>query len=251
MSDQEQTLQASVARLRQIVNALDPSQLDTPAYPSEWSIADVLSHLGSGAEIMERRLGDSLSGSDTPDDFAPSVWDAWNAKEPAAQAADAPVADRALLERIGAVSDEERDPFTFAMGPMTLDWDGFLGLRLNEHALHLWDIEVALDPTASLAPEAVEHIVDNLELIARFTGRPSGEERSISVRTSDPRRDFLVTLGPDAVMLAPSAPVDPPDLELGAEAFIRLVYGRLDPDHTPPTKGPADLDELRRAFPGP
>ena len=45
-------------------------------------------------------------------------------------------------------------------------------------------------------------------------------------------------------------PVDAPDLVLPSEALVRLVYGRLDPDHTPPVRGPADLDVLRRAFPG-
>ena len=36
-----------------------------------------------------------------------------------------------------------------------------------------------------------------------------------------------------------------------AEAFVRLVYGRLDPAHTPPIKAHrADLDELRQLFPG-
>jgi hypothetical protein len=44
--------------------------------------------------------------------------------------------------------------------------------------------------------------------------------------------------------------VDDPDLVLPAEALIRLVYGRLDPEHTPPVGGTADLDELRRVFPG-
>ena len=34
------------------------------AYPSEWTIADVLSHVGSGAVIMQRRLDDSLAGRD-------------------------------------------------------------------------------------------------------------------------------------------------------------------------------------------
>jgi hypothetical protein len=39
---------------------------------------------------------------------------------------------------------------------------------------------------------------------------------------------------------------------LPAEALIRLVYGRLDPDHTPAVKGDPDvLDRLRRVFPGP
>lgn len=41
------------------------------------------------------------------------------------------------------------------------------------------------------------------------------------------------------------------DITMPAEAFIRLVYGRLDPAHTPPSDGDtAHLDELRRAFPG-
>ena len=42
-----------------------------------------------------------------------------------------------------------------------------------------------------------------------------------------------------------------PDLVLPAEAFVRLVYGRLDPDHTPAVRGTADLAELRAVFPGP
>ena len=41
-----------------------------------------------------------------------------------------------------------------------------------------------------------------------------------------------------------------PDLELPAEALVRLVYGRLDPDHTPAVRGGADLDVLRGVFPG-
>ena len=51
--------------------------------------------------------------------------------------------------------------------------------------------------------------------------------------------------------MAPSEGDGPADLTLPAEAFVRLVYGRLDPDHTPAFEGdPADLDTLRRTFPG-
>jgi hypothetical protein len=34
--------------------------------------------------------------------------------------------------------------------------------------------------------------------------------------------------------------------------FVRLVYGRLDPAHTPPVEltGPVTTDDLRRLFPG-
>ena len=42
------------------------------------------------------------------------------------------------------------------------------------------------------------------------------------------------------------------DLTLPAEAFLRLVYGRLDPAHTPSsvTGDTGRLADLRKAFPG-
>ena len=250
MTDHVDVLRASVERLRGIVEELNPTQLEMPAYPTKWTIADVLSHLGSGAVVLQRRLDDAVAGSATPSDFTQPIWDAWNAKSAQAQAADALVADRAFVDRLGSLAADERARFHFAMGPMNFDFAGFVGLRLNEHALHTWDIEVSLDPDASVAPDATRLVVDNLQMVARFTGKPTGSEHLVTVRTGGPRRDFTITLGADAVSLEPSDPVHEPDLEIPTEAFIRLVYGRLDPEHTPPTRGPADLDELRRAFPG-
>jgi hypothetical protein len=63
-----------------------------------------------------------------------------------------------------------------------------------------------------------------------------------------------LTLGADALSLSPARDLVPnrplPDLELSADAFIRLVYGRFDPAHASTVRGDASLDELRRAFPG-
>jgi hypothetical protein len=40
-------------------------------------------------------------------------------------------------------------------------------------------------------------------------------------------------------------------VRLPAEAFLRLVYGRLDPDHTPPVDTQdVELGTLRSIFPG-
>ena len=75
-------LRGSVGRLHQLIRGLDDTQLEAQSYCSEWSIADVLSHIGSGAVIMRRNLEDVLAGRTTPDDFAPSVWDEWKAKSP-------------------------------------------------------------------------------------------------------------------------------------------------------------------------
>jgi hypothetical protein len=55
---------------------------------------------------------------------------------------------------------------------------------------------------------------------------------------------------PDSVALTPSGPGAEADLTIPAEAFIRLVYGRLDPAHTPAgVQGPA-VEQLREIFTG-
>ena len=45
-------LRHSHDRLQALVGPLDPGQLEQGSYASEWSIAQVLSHLGSQAEIF-------------------------------------------------------------------------------------------------------------------------------------------------------------------------------------------------------
>jgi uncharacterized protein (TIGR03083 family) len=251
MADRLAALHHSVDHLSALVAGLDADQLAGSAYPSEWSIADVLSHLGSGAVIFHRMVDDRLAGAETPDDFRQLVWDEWNAKAPAEQAADALVADRAFLDRLEGLTADERERFTFEMGPMTLDADGVIGMRLNEHALHVWDIAVALDPTATVEPMATQCVVDSLQMVAGFTSRPTGAERTTTVVTTEPRRGFTIVLGADAVTLEPTEPAEQPDLVLPAESFVRLVYGRLDPDHTPEVRDDEDvLGDLRRAYPG-
>jgi uncharacterized protein (TIGR03083 family) len=244
-------LRESVDHLHGLVAPMDDTQLEAQAYPTEWRVADVLSHIGSAGVIMSERFAKGLRGEALPDDFSPAVWDAWNAKSPRAKAEDALVADRGFVDRMSAATADERAGFRFSMGPMEFDFTQLVGLRLNEHTLHTWDVEVAADPSAALAPSGTALVVDNLQLIARFTGKAKADGRAALVRTTDPARDFSLTTGPDAVGLAPGEG-GAPDLTLPAEAFIRLVYGRLDPEHTPPFDGdPELLDSLRSVFPGP
>ena len=151
--DRLDALRTSVERLRRLVEPMDDEGITAPAYPSEWTIAQVLSHLGSGAVITRRSLDDVIAGTPTPEAFTPSVWDAWNGKSLRAQADDALAADAELMTRLQTVTDDERSRFSFSLGPLTLDFEGFVGLRLNEHALHTWDIQVAGDPDAILPPD--------------------------------------------------------------------------------------------------
>ena len=244
-------LRSSVQRLPNLAAPMSEQQLTARAYPTEWTVAQVLSHLGSGAVITQRRLEDALAGHDTPDDFAPSVWDTWNAQSPLTQRDDALAADAELLARLQAVGPEERDRFRFAMGPMTFGFDQFVGLRLNEHAFHTWDVEVVADPAATIPAGVAALVVDNLELIARFTGKPTGDTTTIVVATTDPARSFTIQLTPEGVTFTPDAQASTADVELPAETFARLVYGRLDAAHTPAGVQGSALHTLRRVFPGP
>jgi uncharacterized protein (TIGR03083 family) len=245
-------LRASVDRLHALAGGLDDTQIVSQSYCDDWSIAQVLSHIGSGAVISRRSLQDVMAGTATPDDFNQSVWDEWNAKSPRAQADDALAADEALTQALEAVDESERARLTFSLGPMSLGFNDMFGLRLNEHVFHTWDIAVMFDDAAGLPGDATALVVDNLSLIARFSGRPDGQDRTLAIRTTDPGRDVSLVLSADGVELKPGEPVQAPELELPAEALSRLVYGRLDPDHTPAFTGDAALlDTLRAVFPGP
>jgi uncharacterized protein (TIGR03083 family) len=250
MTEELAALHASVDQLHRIVAGLGPDQIRQPAYPTEWTVADVLSHVGSGGVIMRRGFEDALAGRDTPGDFNQSVWDEWNAKSPDDQVADALVADAALLAALEAATEEQLDGFHFSMGPMTLDFDGFVALRLGEHALHTWDIEVVLDPDATLTAEAVPILVDRVAVIAGFAGRSPGTDSVVPILTSQPERQLSVVMTPDSVSLTPTEAGPDGSLALPAEALIRLVYGRLDPDHTPPGIDGPVVEQLRLVFPG-
>jgi uncharacterized protein (TIGR03083 family) len=250
MNETEHAMETSAAHLRGRVEDLDAVQLTRQAYPTKWTIADVLSHLGSGAVIMRRRIEAEVDHEPVPDGFNQSVWDEWNAKDPSTKAADSLVADRQLLDRVGALTDEQRNEFHAAIGPMSVDFTHFLGLRLNEHTLHTWDIEVVFDPAATLQDEATTVVIDNLEVIGRFGGKPDGIERTVTVKTTAPERAYLITTTADSVSLEPTTSAKAPDIELPAEAFIRLVYGRLDPEHTPEGTEIAVVESLRKVFRG-
>lgn len=136
------------------------------------------------------------------------------------------------------------------------DLAGLLRYRLGEHALHTWDVAVTRDPTATVAPDAAALLIDTLGQLVARTGRAAQGAIRVSVVTDRPQRRFLVVSDGDGVELRPADDLPrengTPTLELPAEAFIRLVYGRLDPDHTPAGSPDQDtLDPLRRTFPGP
>jgi uncharacterized protein (TIGR03083 family) len=244
-------LRRSHDALQALTSPLQPDQLRQQSYASEWSIAQVLSHLGSQAEIFGLFLDSGQNGQDPPGrETFESIWQRWNSKSPQAQAEDGLRVDGEAAARLAALDGDQLGKLRLAMFGRELNATELARMRLGEHAVHSWDIAVALDPSATLAADATELLVDALDQIVTRTAKPAGSPRTWRIATTGPRRWFRLAVDETAT-LAP-AEEGRADLTMPAEAFIRLIYGRLDPGHTPPVEGEAaaDLDVLRALFPG-
>jgi len=241
-------------RLVRVASGLSEERLRSQSYDDEWSVAQVLSHLGSGAQIFTLILQAGLAGVDAPGmDVMQPIWAEWDAKGPVAMRDDALAVDGALVAALEDLGDEERAAFGIPLwfGPATID--DVVRMRMAEHAVHVWDVEVSFDRSAQVADDAVALLLPGLGATAARSGKVPAEPFSAALSTTDGRGDWTVAAG-DPVTLSPSVPgSDLSVVRLPSEALLRLVYGRLDPDHEPAgieQTGAHGLADLRHVFQG-
>lgn len=246
-------LRTSHARLAEIVLELDGQAIRQRSYASEWSVAQVLSHLGSAAEIFQLFLSRTVDGGPQPvqEDFR-LIWDRWDAKTPESQVADSIDANESYLKALESLDEETVSSARLQMFGRDLDIAGMVAMRLAEHVVHSWDVAVVLDPSSRLPSDAVDLVIDTLpDLVTQFTA-PSGLAMKVRVQTTHKVRDFLLAVD-DAISLRPAPPdidASVPHLQIPGEAFVRLLYGRLDDMHTPMAEINGDISTLRRVFSG-
>jgi uncharacterized protein (TIGR03083 family) len=252
-------LRSTHDELAAVVRGLDDEQLLAPSGASQWPVAQVLSHLGSGAEIGLATVRAATGDGEVPaDGFNQSVWDRWNAMSPREQADGFLAADTASVEAFEALSPQQRADLQVSLGflPAPLTLASYSGMRLNESAQHSWDVRVAFDDDAAIdettAALLVDHLADGLGFMLRFSGKADQVDGPALVTLGDLDHALSVT---DAVSLveadgdcAATATFIGP-----ADAVARLISGRLTPRWTPKAvsvTGNVDLDDLRRVFPG-
>jgi uncharacterized protein (TIGR03083 family) len=218
-------LRESHDRLRGLVKGLRDGDVARPAYPSEWTIADTLSHLGSGAEITSLILGRARAGKDEPvqADYV-EIWDRWNAKSPMQQATEAIDSDTALVKECEALDPAALPALSAYGGTMRLT--DFLAMRLDEHVVHTWDVEAGLDPSATIDPARLPYLLDRLGRVADRSAVPTDEPWTVRVAVTDPPDRFRLSLAETASLTRDPEPGQP-DLVLPAGSFVRLVFGRL------------------------
>ncbi|MGW4485083.1 maleylpyruvate isomerase family mycothiol-dependent enzyme [Amycolatopsis sp. NPDC004368] len=245
-------LRAEHDTLAALVRSLTDEQLATTSGAAEWTVAQALSHLGSGAEIgrapIARAAGETVAAEDNP-----TIWARWDASAPRAQAEGFLEHNARWLDTVEALTPEKRSSLTVDLGflPEPVSLLTALGMRLNEVANHSWDVRVAFDPQAGVAAASAEVLVELLAgpvgFMLGFLGKPAelGKPASVAIPGGGLVIDESVTVVDH--LESPSATFDGP-----AEAFIRLINGRLKaPYDTGVSVGGAlSLDDLRRVFPG-
>lgn len=246
-------LRANHDTLVTLVPSLTDDLITGPSGASEWSIAQTLSHLGSGAEIAVKPIA-AAAGVPVEAEDNEAVWARWDGSDPVDQVAGFVEHDGRYLEVVEALTDEQKDGLVVDLGflPEPVPLVVALAMRLNEVANHAWDVRVGLDPDAGVDPESAELLVElfagPLAFLLGFTGKP--DRLAGEARVTIPGGGLVVT---DQVAVVtdladPTATFDGP-----AEAVTRLLAGRLAPEHTPDgvrVTGNVSLDDLRNVFPG-
>jgi uncharacterized protein (TIGR03083 family) len=245
--------------LAELVSKLSDDDLAGSSGAAEWDISQVLSHLGSGAEIGQATVRAALDGKLHPgSDFNTTVWDRWNAMTRGQRADGFLRQNQSLTELYESLDAETRTNQRIDMGflPEPVEVATAARYRLSELTLHAWDVRVGFDKQARLAPEATELLMHQFPQLLGWISKPEqlhGEHAVIQVTTAEPGSVFALRLN-EPVSVDFDVPAEPDGtLTLPAEAWQRLVAGRLAPRYTPSgvaTTGAADLDLLRRVFPG-
>jgi uncharacterized protein (TIGR03083 family) len=165
-------------------------------------------------------------------------------------------ASGALVAELESMTDADLDAKKLNLGflPMPVDIGFFAGMRLTELALHGWDVDVALDRTAQVDEALVPFVLDRLPGYASFLAKPGDTSGVVSLTVTDPSRAFTLRLAKDATGLDEGLSADATTrVSMPAEAFARLLAGRLAAEHTPASvmvDGSLSLDDLRSIFPG-
>jgi uncharacterized protein (TIGR03083 family) len=252
-----EALRATHDELVTVVSTMSDEQLVERSGAAEWSVAQVLSHLGSGAEISLATLRAAVDATAAPtQEFNQEVWDRWNVLSGHDQATGFIAHDHDFLAYVEALSADQRQELRIDLGflPAPLPLAAYLGMRVNEAAQHSWDARVAVDAKAAISADTAaliaEHLATDLSFLLGFTGKADAIAQPAVV---DIDRSGYAIVIENSVSLTTERPPATAAFTGPLEAAIRLLAGRLSAPYTPgdvEVTGAVTLDDLRRVFPG-
>lgn len=236
VTDRVAVARSLTSSLRDFVSGLSADQLARASACSEWQVIDVVSHLVGGAERQLASVQRGRAGqSGPPEGFVPLGND-----ELSATNAQRDIERRQQLE--GGILDafdsgyaelyEELDQF----GPD--DWStpcwhlrrgampaaDYVDLRIQELAIHDWDIRSAFDPDASINPQSLPALLDMSPAWLGMCFRPSARLEPSVVFRFDLAADGMREV-PEDLRQSPVVTVDGDrfDFSRGGAASAGLV----------------------------
>jgi uncharacterized protein (TIGR03083 family) len=235
-----------------LVSTLTDDQLAATSGAEEWTVAQALSHLGSGAEIGYAPIA-TAAGEDVVAEENQTIWARWDSSAPRAQAEGFLEHNGRWLDMVEALTPEQRSSLVVDLGflPEPVPLVTAVGMRLNEVANHSWDVRVAFDPKAGVDAGSAAVLVDlfagPVSFLLGWLAKPAELADPVSVAV--PGAGLVID---DAVTVVDHLESPSATLHGQQEAFIRLVSGRLKAPYVDgvTVEGGVTLDDLRRVFPG-
>jgi hypothetical protein len=239
------------------ITGMGTTELERGSYAKEWSIAQVLSHLGSGAEINLSNLREALNqGNRIPKEEYPQLWQRWDNLPSSEKAGGFEWWHGELVASLEGLDGDRLAALEIETAMGRLAGAAVVGMRLREATVHAWDVAVAVDDRAVIRGRAAGILADQLpQMMDRLADRTAAAALRvgrISILGFNPERSFTLSV-PDGVRLEPVANAPHSAfLRLPTESFVRLAYGRLDRAHSPLVEENPEglLEELRNVFPG-
>jgi len=229
------------ANIRAYLGELTPRQWELQSACAEWQVRDVVSHLIGGAERQAESMERGRGGdANPPAGFVP----------PDAAALSAANAQRDIdrrnemaghiLESFDASYEKlhrEFDEFAKCSWD-TLAWHvrrgamtgaAYVELRIQELAIHDWDIRSAFDTNAGLDPDCVPVLLDMSPRWLGMCFRPSAPlPKPVVYGFSIGGESYRMTVTGDAFQME-AGEASQPDLSISAtgEQYLLFTYGRL------------------------
>ncbi|HEX2173159.1 MAG TPA: maleylpyruvate isomerase family mycothiol-dependent enzyme [Dehalococcoidia bacterium] len=236
------------AALESFLAGRPESDLDRPSACSEWTTGEVLAHLTWAATYFGGLIERGLKGDTTPPNLPPPGPARRQAIADAAKRGRAELGPRlrqefhdrneALLARLRSIEPADWDtPTAHRAGPIR----HLAQTRLNELALHGWDIRSTLEPPGHLTEATLPALIAHLDRWYELLFRPDPAQtvpyriRFDFAGDRVPARDLVI--GTDSVHFEPADGA--PDLTLTSHPEVAplLAYGRVDVDAAITTYG--------------
>ncbi len=245
LADTINLVDIEASRLRDFLAGLDDAAWSKNSSCEGWSVADVAAHLSAGANNWATSIGRAVDGDSGPPagqtPLAPGERGSEVINQSAIsyrQEAGADLMENfsagydVLRQRLAHLKEEDWDkPCYHRRGPMPIR--DFVALRVQELAVHSWDIRWGIDQSAVLGEESLGLLAGRVPRWLR-TAFVSGLDLPVPVRYrfDVPRpvaikQDVLVTGGE---FKTEDQATGEADTVFGCDTgnYILLIFGRLD-----------------------